>query len=349
MDVSITVIHMEQSNIAVYGAYGHTGKFIVSRLYEQGYRPILCGRDEEKLFSLRQEYPDLKIKVADINHPKTLDDAFSESKIIANCAGPFLDTAEPIIQSALRLGKHYIDLSAEQKAVLDIIEQFSERAKLAEIVLIPAAAFYGGLGDLLSTALTQDWNQIDEISIYIGLDSWHPTKGTRLTGERNHHNTRFTFAGNRLQPLQESHPLKWDFPHPIGTKEITALPLSEIITISHHLNVNTINTYLSQNSLDDIRNPETPEPKPSDKKNRSSQHFCMHVAAVKGNEKRTLMAQGKDIYAVTAPLVVQAIKRILSGELKKLGVTTLGEAFDSTDFLKAMDTDDITLSCILGN
>jgi short subunit dehydrogenase-like uncharacterized protein len=331
--------------VAVFGAYGHTGRFIVSRLYEQGYKPILCGRDSGKLYNLNQQYPDFKTKVADINHPNTLDDAFSEASIIINCAGPFLDTAEPVIQSALRLGKHYIDISAEQKSVLDIFEQFSDQARLAEIIIIPAAAFYGGLGDLLSTALTQDWDQVDEIAIYIGLDSWHPTKGTRLTGKRNHY-PRLIFADNRLQPLQESKTLIWNFPHPIETKEMVMVPLSEIITISRHINVNTINTFLSQNSLTDIRSEETPEPKPADKKNRSSQQFCMEIVAVKGNKKRTITAQGIDIYAVTAPLVVEAVNRILAGKVKKQGVTTPGEIFDATDFLKVLSTDDIQISGI---
>jgi short subunit dehydrogenase-like uncharacterized protein len=334
-----------ENNIVIYGAYGHTGKFILSQLYDQGYKPILCGRDSDKVNSLSQEYPDLKTKVADINHPKSLDDAFSDAEIIINCAGPFLDTAKPIIQSALRLGKHYLDISAEQKAVLDIFEQFSEQANLAKILIIPAAAFYGGLGDLLSTTLTQDWNQVDEISIYIGLDSWHPTKGTRLTGKRNHHQ-RLIYADNRLQPFQESKTLNWNFPKPIGPKEVVTVPLSEIITISRHINVNTINNYLSQNSLTDIRSEETPEPKPIDKKNRSSQHFCMQVVATNGNKKRTITAQGVDIYAVTAPLIVEAAKRILTDKIKKQGVTTLGEAFDAPGFLKTLNADDILISDI---
>jgi short subunit dehydrogenase-like uncharacterized protein len=334
-----------QNNIVIYGAYGHTAKFIISQLYEQGYRPILCGRNAEKLSGLSRQYPDLKIRVADINQPTLLDDAFDETKIIINCAGPFLDSAEPIIQSALRLDKHYIDISAEQKAVLDIFEGYSEKAKLSEIVIIPAAAFYGGLGDLLSTALTQDWNDVDEIRIYIGLDSWHPTKGTRLTGQRNHYQ-RFIFADKRLQPLQQSESISWRFPHPINAQEMVAIPFSEIITISRHINVNTINTYLSKNALEDIRNAETPEPIAIDKKNRSSQHFCMEVVAVKGNMKRRIIAQGKDIYAATAPLVVEAIKRIISGKIKKPGVTTLGETFDSTGFLESLSADDITISPI---
>jgi short subunit dehydrogenase-like uncharacterized protein len=128
-----------KNSIAVYGAYGHTGKFIVSQLLNQGFNPTLCGRDKEKLLSYSHQYPNLSTKVADINQPETLDNAFSGSDIIINCAGPYLDTAEPVIQSALRLSKHYIDLSAEQKAVLDIFEKFSDQAKQSKTIIIPAA------------------------------------------------------------------------------------------------------------------------------------------------------------------------------------------------------------------
>lgn len=334
-----------KNDIAVYGAYGHTGKFIVANLCEQGYCPVLIGRDKEKLFKIGEQYPTLKTVVADINDPASLDNAFSQTKIIVNCAGPYLDTAVPIIQSALRLGINYVDLSAEQKAVLDIFEQFSKQAKDSKTIIIPAAAFYGGLADLLSTALTEGWNEIDSIKIYIGLDSWHPTRGTRLTGERNHYQ-RLVFTDGQLQPLQAGEPTQYDFPKPIETKEMIAIPFSEIITISKHLNVKNINTYISLNSIQDIRNQETPEPKPADEKNRSSQLFCMEVVATKGNKKRKIIAQGKDIYAVTAPLVVEAINRTFNGTVKTKGVTTLGEIFDAKDFLKSLSADDITISQI---
>jgi short subunit dehydrogenase-like uncharacterized protein len=72
-----------ENSIAIYGAYGHTGKFIISELYRQGYKNlILSGRDQEKLIALNEEYPDLKIKTANINDSKTLDDAFSIQKLL---------------------------------------------------------------------------------------------------------------------------------------------------------------------------------------------------------------------------------------------------------------------------
>ena len=39
-------------NIAVYGAYGHTGRFVVQELRKRGWTPIASGRDAEKLRAL---------------------------------------------------------------------------------------------------------------------------------------------------------------------------------------------------------------------------------------------------------------------------------------------------------
>ncbi|WP_431241418.1 hypothetical protein ACQ9BO_15130 [Flavobacterium sp. P21] len=197
----------------------------------------------------------------------------------------------------------------------------------------------------MATQLTKEWEHTDEINVYIGLDSWHPTKGTRLTGDRNHYK-RLTFKDNRLQELEPTPSKEWNFKKPIGNKEVVSLPLSEIITISNHLNVNTVTTYLSHNSLDDLRNNSTPEPKAIDEKNRSSQQFSLEVVALKGNEERRISAQGQDIYAVTAPLVVEAVNGILSGKATSNGVKTLGEAFATGDFLNSSQEDDIKITMV---
>lgn len=334
------------NKIAVYGAYGHTGKFIVSELLRQGYNNlVLVGRDSQKLTALRDHFQDVNIKTADITNSGSLDDAFSGAEIIINCAGPYLDTAAPIIKSALRSGSHYIDLTAEQKSVLDIFAEFSAEAKNKDILVIPAAAFYGGLADLLATELTRNWDHTEEINVYIGLDSWHPTKGTRLTGDRNHYK-RLIFKNKKLQELQDTFSKEWDFEEPIGIKEVVTLPLSEIITISSHLNVNEVNTFLSQNSLNDLRSASTPEPKPVDEKNRSSQQFSVDVTAQNGSKRRKISAKGRDIYAVTAPIVVEAVKRILLGKITRKGVATLGEVFEAHDFLNSLDADDIKIGLI---
>jgi len=95
----------------------------------------------------------------------SLDRAVLDASAVINCAGPFIDTAIPIIEAALRSGIHYFDVAAEQAAVLAVFERFSCAAKQTGVVIAPAMAFYGGLGDLLATAAMGDWSAADEILI----------------------------------------------------------------------------------------------------------------------------------------------------------------------------------------
>jgi hypothetical protein len=48
------------------------------------------------------------------------------------------------------------------------------------------------------------------------------------------------------------------------------------------------------------------------------------------------MAAGQDIYAISAPIVVEAADRVLSGLVKSSGVMAPGEAFDARDFLTCL-------------
>ena len=104
--------------VAVYGASGHTGRFVVSELRRRGWKIVAVGRDSKKLQSLAESSPDLVIRVASIDDPKLLDEAFAGAVAVINCAGPFLDTAAPLISAALRARIHYLDLTAEQAALV---------------------------------------------------------------------------------------------------------------------------------------------------------------------------------------------------------------------------------------
>ena len=47
-------------------------------------------------------------------------------------------------------------------------------------------------------------------------------------------------------------------------------------------------------------------------------------------------AEGQDIYAITAPLVAEALERVLDGRTRSVGVVSAGEIFDASDFLHAL-------------
>lgn len=329
--------------IAVFGASGHTGRFVIAELARRNMIAILAGRDSEKLLAVQKTHPASEVRIASVDDPASLDQLLLGASLVINCAGPFLDTAAPLIEAALRARVHYIDVTAEQTVALAAFEKFSQAARTAGVLVMPSVAFYGALGDLLATAAMRNWSTADEIQIAVALDSWKPTQGTRLTGRRNP-GRRLVFSNNRLSLVEESPPkLEWVFPPPFGKQEVIALPLAETVIISRHLRVPEIHAYMNFAPLADLHNPATPGPVPADERGRSAQEFVMEAKVRRASEKRRAIAAGHDIYAVTAPIIVEAAERILAGDVKVTGTAAPGEIFDAEAFLRALSPEHISL------
>lgn len=330
--------------VVVYGATGHTGRFIVAELLRRGRTPVLCGRDVVRLAQMAREHPGLVCHVAAIDDPDALDTALRGACAVINAAGPFLDTAGPLLDAAMRNGVHYLDTSAEQGAAAYVFEQ-EARARDAGIVAMPSVAFYGAFADLLATAAMDDWVEADAIDIAVGLDGWHPTRGTRITGERNRA-VRWMVDEGELRPLPDPAPTReWDFPAPLGTQDTVMLTLSEIVVISRHVRASRVRSYMNLAPLRDLRDPSTPAPVAADARGRSAQTFVLEVRVDLAGGSRVAIAQGRDIYAVTAPLIVEALERVLDGEVRQAGAWAAGEVFDAASFLGALAPEhfDLTL------
>ena len=322
--------------VAVFGASGHTGRFVIAELLRRGLVPIAIGRDKARLLGSSFQSRSVAMRIATVEDAASLDRSLTGAAAVINCAGPFLDTAEALAAAALRAHIHYLDVTAEQSSALATFERCTAPAREAGIVLVPAMGFYGGLGDLLATAAMGDWASADEIQIAIALDSWHPTAGTRITGKRNTAH-RLVIANGKLVPLADPAPeASWTFSHPFGVQKVVELPFSETILISRHLRVSNLHSYLNLAPLEDLRNSATPPPTPVDDTGRSAQTFLVEAIARNGLETRRASARGRDIYAFTAPLVVEAVERILDGKVEGRGVLAPGEMFDAPDFLRAL-------------
>jgi hypothetical protein len=69
---------------------------------------------------------------------------------------------------------------------------------------------------------------------------------------------------------------------------------------------------------------------------RSRQHFLVEAVARRGNRQRRAIARGRDIYALTAPLVVEAAERVTTGNSARRGAFALAGAFEPRAFLGAL-------------
>src|ERR1700722_16340693 len=134
-----------QPVVAVFGAAGHTGRFVIRELSRRGFAAVAIGRNAASLGAA--DFPaGVRREVAAIEDPGSLARALTGADAVINCAGPFLDTAEPLVSAALRARIHYFDVTAEQASAQAIFEQYSATAEEAGVAIVPAMGFYGGLG-----------------------------------------------------------------------------------------------------------------------------------------------------------------------------------------------------------
>ena len=317
---------MNAKRVLVYGATGHTGRFVVDELRRRGLTPVPAGRRATGL---------------GLDDPDALRRALADVDAVINCAGPFLDTALPLARGAVEAGVHYLDVTAEQPAVEELYRELDAPARTAGVSVVPAMAFYGGLADLLVTAALDGQTEADDVEVAIGLDRWWPTAGTRVTGARNTA-TRRVIRGGALVPLADPAPTGTrTYPEPLGEQEVVELPFSEVILVDRHLAVGELRSYLNTAPLDDLHDTDTPPPTATDERGRSAQRFVVDVVVRRGDETRRRTASGRDIYAVTAPIVVEGAVRLLDGRHRGAGALAPGEAFDATDVLAALERDGI--------
>jgi NAD(P)-dependent dehydrogenase (short-subunit alcohol dehydrogenase family) len=323
--------------VLVYGATGHTGRFVVDQLLRRGLTPVLAGRSGERLAAVALRHGALDHRVVGLEDPDLLQRAVADAAVVVNCAGPFLDTAVPLARAAVAAGAHYLDVTAEQPAVQDLYRELDGPARDAGVAVVPAMAFYGGLADLLVTAALEGDSRVDEVEIAIGLDRWWPTAGTRVTGARNTA-TRLVIRDGALTALASPAPTgTWSYPAPLGNQPVVQLPFSEVITIARHLDVGELRSYLNTAPLDDLHDSATPPPSAADERGRSVQQFVVDVVVRRGSDTRRITAAGRDIYAVTAPIVVEGAVRLLDGRHRGPGAAAPGEAFDAGAVLAALE------------
>lgn len=331
--------------IAVYGATGHTGRFVVEELLRRGFTPIAVARSAPALAAVRFSDPKVICRTATVDDAASLDRALAGASAVINCAGAFLDTASAVAAAALRARIHYLDVTAEQPSARATFDDFDGPARAAGVVVIPAMGFYGGFADLLATVAAGDWEQVDGIEVMIGLDSWHPTEGTRLTGARNTVR-RLIVENGELVPVElPPNEKAWSFAEPVGRQATYEVPFSEVIVIARHLKPSHLRTFLSANALRDVRAAETPAPV-VDETGRSPQRFVVEVVATSRGRTRRVVAKGRDIYAFSAPLICEVAERLLRPGFTHAGAFAPGAILGARDVLSALQPDHLTFDIV---
>lgn len=123
----------------IYGASGYTGELIAEEAHRQGLKPILAGRSESKVRPLAERIG-CEWRVAALDDPGALAQALRDVQAVLHCAGPFVETSQPMVEACLQTGVHYLDITGEIP-VFEAAYARDAQAQQRGIVLMPGVGF----------------------------------------------------------------------------------------------------------------------------------------------------------------------------------------------------------------
>jgi short subunit dehydrogenase-like uncharacterized protein len=168
----------KRNGFLIYGAYGYTGELITELAVKQGQKPLLGGRNAQKLQKLADKFQ-LPYQVFDLNESDKLDTALQAVDAVLHIAGPFSATAETMVKACIKNKVHYLDVTGE----IDVFEWIAtqdQAAKQAGIVLMPGVGFDVVPSDCLAAYLKSKMPEAIQLEIAIKSIA-EASRGTMLT------------------------------------------------------------------------------------------------------------------------------------------------------------------------
>jgi short subunit dehydrogenase-like uncharacterized protein len=227
------------ADLLVYGSYGYTGSLVVDEAVDRGLGVLVAGRDRNAVENqaIRQNCDE---RVFSLDETRLVDLALEEVDVVLHCAGPFEETADPMVEGCLRTGTHYLDITGE----LSVFERLATRddeAEEMEITVLPGVGFDVVPTDCLAAHLAGRLPDIDRLSLGFEV-SVGISPGTAKTvvdglGEggavRRNGRIESTPTGRQTRRI--------DFGN--GQRSAMAIPWGDVATAYHTTGIGDISVY----------------------------------------------------------------------------------------------------------
>ena len=231
-------------DLVIMGATGFTGKLVVEYLIEnygvenEEFTWAIAGRDKNKLERLRSSFKYIdsnsnKIPrlVVDSHDTNSLDKMTSISRLVISTVGPYLKFGEALVESCVKNGTHYCDLTGEVPFIRKSIDAFDIKAKKNNCRIVHSCGFDSVPSDIGVLLLQMDSlkrfdKPCDEVNLYVRSIRGGLSGGTidsmisifKYMGSNPGHrkllkspfslNPRESLKNNTWQPILKS--VKWD-------------------------------------------------------------------------------------------------------------------------------------------
>lgn len=225
----------------LYGAYGFTGVLLAEEARARGIRPLLAGRDRERLEALGKRL-DLPTRCLALDDPAALRAALGEVSLVLHAAGPFSRTAAPMRRACLERGIHYLDITGEID-VLEATHACGPEAQSAGIACLSGVGFDVVPSDCLAVHLARRLPGATRLELALhGTASLSP--GTSKTILENLAEGGRIRRGGRIEAV----PPAWatrEVPFSCGPRLTFTIPWGDVSTAYHSTGIPEIRVYSS--------------------------------------------------------------------------------------------------------
>lgn len=230
------------STVLIYGATGYSARLILEHTdFASLPGPIiLAGRDETKLQVLAKKWG-LSYQAFTLDSASTIETQLQNVHTLLNCAGPFAQTAEPLMRAAVRTKTNYLDISAELESYL-LAEELDQQAKASGVVLLPGCGVCMTVMVGLTAHVLKRVNTPSTVSTAIFMPG-SITPGTARSAGGDQTLRRLTRSNGDLVSGDSGSTKSFDFRFDSGPVHTIMFGMPDVIALWHTFKVPNITSY----------------------------------------------------------------------------------------------------------
>lgn len=319
------------TKLMIYGAAGYTGGMAAAHAAAAGLELVLAGFDgnRSELTALASRL-EAEVRIFSLDDPKNIAQHLTGIAVLLNAAGPFANTAEPMMAAAIAAGVHYLDFSAELDTYREALS-LDGPARAAGVMLLPGS---GGsvamLGSLSAHALKRV-SQPQKISIALHV-AGGMSRGSVASASQSVVNEILHLVGGEL--LSRTGPDLRDFDFGQGPLSSFPATLPDLVTIQHSTGVQDIETYVhvTTGAFPDAGKAAPTAGPSAAERDANRYRAVVEVTGADGTIVRSLL-ETVNGYSFTALAAAEAARRVLRGEVQpgfQTPATLFGAGFAQT-------------------
>ncbi len=307
------------STLLIYGATGYTGRMAAERARALGLNVEIAGRNQQRLASLTAQLG-VNYRVFDADQAEGF---LSGISVLLNFAGPFVQTAEPLMRACIKAGVDYLDITAEIN-VYRLAERLGAEAAANQVMLLPGVGWDIVPTDSLAVQVAGRVQGPTALNIALQVPG-SMSRGSAMSVSEIIGAGLLARIDGELVATPDAEPRHFDF----GQGPVLCVPLSfgDLVTAWHSTGIRNIAMFVHiagdafpQGDLSQLPDGPTPEQREAHRA-----RAVVEVTDAKGAIARSII-ETVNGYTYTPLAAVEAAHRVLNGE-RQPGFATPARVF----------------------